>query len=209
MSRQVLKLRKIRLGVRLAVRLDVRLAVLISLILILSVGLLWITPNPAQAQRETPPTDLSPLLVKVVGPYQVIVKHSPHPANPKTHLLLEIEVFQTNTTQGVTNATITINPSMPGMKMKGVLPVIAKLNPANRNYEAIVPVEMAGLWEFQVAIQSTQFPPAEFTLTDQVERDQLPWILIFALLLGLPCLMIRIWVYLLHKLVNELNTAYL
>jgi hypothetical protein len=161
--------------------------------------------DAAQAQSET--ADPFPMLTKNIGSYQVTVKHSPHPATPNTPLQLQIKVIQTSTAQELTDATIIVNPSMPGMEMPGVVPVTAKLNPVKNSYEAIVPVEMAGLWEFRVAIQSTQFPRTEFTLTDQVERDQLSWILILVITLGLPCLMVLFWVSLLRGLVNELNKA--
>jgi hypothetical protein len=134
-----------------------------------------------------------------VGPYNVVVTRSPTPATPNVSLHLSILITCASSPQKVTDATVIVSPSMPGMEMPGSVPVRAYRGQTENTYDVDIPVNMEGIWQFDIQIISPQYGQATFILKDTVEKPEAPWAIIIAILIGLPMMAGLTWFLLFRK----------
>jgi hypothetical protein len=134
-----------------------------------------------------------------VGPYNVVVTRSPTPATPNVSLHLSILITRASSPQKVTDATVIVSPSMPGMEMPGSVPVRAYRGQTENTYDVDIPVNMEGIWQFDIQIISPQYGQATFILKDTVEKPEAPWAIIIAILIGLPMMAGLTWFLLFRK----------
>ncbi len=137
------------------------------------------------------------------GPFNVVISRSPSPPTPEVALHLSILLTRASSAQKVTDATVTIMPAMPGMDMPGTAPVRTYRGQTENTYDADIPVAMEGSWNFQVTVISPQFGNVTFTISDKVEKPQVPWVIIVGILIGLPLLAGLTWFFLFRKTVDD------
>ncbi|NWJ47588.1 MAG: hypothetical protein HXX08_17165 [Chloroflexi bacterium] len=134
-----------------------------------------------------------------VGPFNVIVSRSPTPPTIGASVHLSILITKASNPQKVTDATVIVNPAMPGMDMPGVTPVRAYRGQTENTYDVDIPVNMEGQWTYNIQVISPQLGESNFPVKDKVEKADAPWIIIIAILVGLPIMAGVTWFLLFRK----------
>lgn len=131
------------------------------------------------------------------GPFNVVTMMNPSPANPTVPLHFDVIVTKRGSDQRVTSATITVNPSMPGMEMPGMnsTRLTQSFNRPNQ-YEIDIPLSMEGRWRFEFTLIDPALGSTNFVVDTNVAKPDAPWPIIIGILVGLPVLAGLTWFFL-------------
>ena len=138
------------------------------------------------------------------GPFNITMIMSPSPANPEVPTHIDIIMTKKGTDQPVTAATIIVLPEMPGMAMPGVVGQRFTQRQGRPNqYEVDMPLNMEGLWRFNITISDPQLGSTTYTFDAKVEKIDAPWAVIVGILVALPVLAGLTWWFLFRNLNND------
>lgn len=158
-------------------------------LLILTVSLL--TPATARANGGTP------IYNGDIGNFNVYLLISPSPPTPTVPAHLTMVVTKKGTDQPVTAATVLVEPSMLSMPMPGSAGLRFVQMPGRPNqYDVDIPVTMEGDWRLKITIIDPLLGTVLFTADTKVEKSDIPWPIIIALLVALPLLAGLTWFFL-------------
>ncbi len=131
------------------------------------------------------------------GNFNVNIVMSPSPPVPTVPTHFTLVLTRKASDQPVPTATVTVEPEMLAMAMPEVSGQRFIQNPNRPNeYHVDIPTTMEGLWRFNFKVVDPQLGVTSFKVDSKIEKPDAPWIIIVAILVGLPVLSAITWFFL-------------
>lgn len=140
------------------------------------------------------------------GPFNIYMVLSPTPPTIEAPVHFTLLITKKGTDLPVNSATVLIEPQMSEMAMPEVGSQPFLQNPARLDqYDVDVRVQMEGEWKFLVTVSDPQIGQTTFLVETRVEKSNIPWTIIIAILVGFPLMTWLSWRFL-FKEGNNKNT---